>query len=231
MQSSPCGGPATAPGPLHGEQAIVSEICTRHEGRNNREGATTMAQMQPHDRLFTVDEYYKMAEAGIIGRDERVELIAGRIVTTGPIGSPHAWCVNRLADVLSQVRTRAFIGVQNPVRLDSNGVPEPDIAVIRRDAPDDRHPAPADVLLIVEVADTSLTYDRHTKVPLYARAGIPETWIADLNGERIEVHREPSPDGYRLVRAYGRGERISPLFAPDLVVEVDEVLGPPASGA
>jgi Uma2 family endonuclease len=190
-----------------------------------------MAQVQPHDRLFTVDEYYKMAEAGIIGRDERVELIDGRIVTMSPIGSPHAWCVTRIADALFRVRARAFVSVQNPVRVGTNGEPEPDIAVVRRDAPANRHPTPADVLLIVEVADTSLAYDRHTKAPLYARAGIPETWIADLNGERIEVHQEPSPDGYRLVRAYGRGERLSPLFAPDLVVDVDEVLGPPADRA
>lgn len=185
--------------------------------------------VEPRDRRFTVDEYHRMAEAGIIGPDERVELIDGRIVAMNPIGSPHAWCVKRVNRAFARLGDRVMLSIQDPLRLDDNGEPEPDVAVLRPDAPEDRHPGPGDVLLVVEVADTSLAYDRGTKAPLYVRHGIPELWIVDLGGERVEVHREPSPSGYRLVRALGRGQRASPLFAPDLVVEVDAILGPQAA--
>lgn len=184
--------------------------------------------VEPRDRRFTVDEYHRMGEAGIIGPDERVELVDGRIVAMNPIGSPHAWCVSRLTRVVAR-RDDVLVSVQNPIHLDDNGEPEPDLVVLRLETPQDRHPGPGDVLLIVEVADTSLAYDRGTKAPLYARHGIPELWIADLGGERIEVHREPTPSGYRVVRALGRGQRASPLFAPDLAVDVDAILGPPTT--
>jgi Uma2 family endonuclease len=185
--------------------------------------------VEPHDRRFTVDEYYRMAEAGIIGRDERVELIDGRIVTMSPAGSPHAWCVKRVNRIFSRLGDRVTLSIQDPLHLDDGAEPEPDVAVLRSEAPVDRHPGPGDVLLIVEVADTSLTYDRGTKAPLYARHGIPELWIADLGGERVEVHREPSPDGYRVVRVFGRGQHVNPLFASHLEIGVDDILGPPTS--
>ena len=182
----------------------------------------------PHDRPFTVDEYHRMAEAGILRPDERVELIDGRIVAMNPIGSPHAWCVSRLTRVLAR-RDDVLVNVQNPIRLDDRSEPEPDLIVLRLETPTDRHPRPEHVLLVIEVADTSLAYDRGTKAPLYARHGIPELWIADLGGQRVEVHREPSPTGYGLVRVFGRGEVVAPAFAPDFAVEVDALLGPPKS--
>lgn len=181
---------------------------------------------QPHDRPFTVDEYYRMAEAGIFGRDEHVELIDGRIVQMNAIGSPHAWCVSRLNQVFAR-RDGVVVSVQNPIRLDDRSEPEPDLVVVPLATPQNRHPRPDDILLVVEVADTSLSYDRQTKAPLYARAGIPELWIADLGGQRLEVHREPSPTGYRLVQVFARGQQMSPLFAPDLTIEVDAILGAP----
>ena len=111
--------------------------------------------VQPHDRRFTVDEYYRMAEVGILDRDERVELVDGRIVAMSPIGSAHAWCVSLLNRIFAR-RDDAVVTVQNPVHLDDHSEPEPGLAVLRIETPQDRHPRPQDVLLVVEVADTSL---------------------------------------------------------------------------
>jgi len=183
-----------------------------------------MAVPIPH-RLFTVDEYYRMAEVGILKPNERVELLAGEIVPMNPIGSPHAWCVNRLVGIFAPRSGEIRLGVQNPIRLDDRSEPEPDLVVLRPETSTDSHPRPADVLLVVEVADSSLAYDRGVKAPLYALEGIPELWIADLGGERVEVYREPSPSGYRLVQVFGRGQGMSPLFAPDLTIEVDAIFG------
>lgn len=191
----------------------------------NDPGGAAMV-VQPHERLFSVEEYYRMAEVGIIGRDERVELIDGRIVAMNPIGSPHAWCANRTTRVFAR-RDDCMVSIQNPIRLGDNGEPEPDLVVMRPETPMDRHPRSEDILLVVEVADSSLAYDRRTKAPLYARHGIPELWIADLGGERVEVHREPSASGYRVVEAVGRGRQIAPAFAPDFAVDVDAIFGLP----
>jgi Uma2 family endonuclease len=180
----------------------------------------------PRERTFTVDEYHRMARAGILGEDERVELIDGRIVEMNPIGPGHLWSVNRLNRIFAR-QDGVLVSVQNPIRLDQSSEPEPDLAVIRADAAQDHTPGPADVLLVIEVADSSLGYDRQVKASLYARAGIPELWIADLGGERVESHRDPSAAGYRTVHLFLRGERISPLFAYELSIEVDEILGQP----
>jgi Uma2 family endonuclease len=179
-------------------------------------------------RLFSVDEYEQMGRAGIFCEDERIELLDGEIVQMSPIGSPHAWCVKRLLRGFSGLGDVAIISVQDPIRLGPSSLPEPDLALLRPEAPQDRHPEPAEVLLVVEVADSSVNYDRETKAPLYGRSGLPELWLVDPPADRIEVHREPSPSGYRLVRYYQRGERLSPLFAPHFEVEVDTILGPVA---
>ncbi len=183
--------------------------------------------VEPRERRFTVDEYYRMAEVGIIRRDERVELIDGRIVAMSPIGSPHAWCVTRVNRMLARLGDRVTLSIQDPLRLGDIGEPEPDVVVLRPDSSEDRHPGPEDVLLVVEVADSSLAYDHGTKAPLSARHGIPELWISDLGGERVEVHRGPAPTGYRLVQVFRRGEQVSPAFAPDFSVGEDAMLGPP----
>jgi Uma2 family endonuclease len=182
--------------------------------------------MALRERTFTVDEYHRMAQAGILGEDERVELIEGRIVEMNPIGPGHLWSVNRLTRMFARL-DGVLVSVQNPIRLDQGSEPEPDLAVVRADAAQDHTPGPADVLLVIEVADSSLGYDRQVKASLYARAGVPELWIADLGGERVEAHRDPSAAGYRTVHLSLRGERISPLFAPELSIEVDEILGQP----
>ncbi len=179
-------------------------------------------------RRFTVDEYYRMAEAGILGEDDRVELLDGEIIEMTPIGDRHAATVTRLDDLFHErVGQRATVRVQNPVRLHHYAEPEPDVALVARR--EDRyvggHPVPADVLLIVEVADTSLVYDRERKLPAYAAAGIPEVWLVDLTADRIEVYREPSGGAYRDRRVLGREAALTVLRLPDVALPASEILG------
>ena len=179
-------------------------------------------------RRFTVDEYYRMAEAGILREDDRVELLDGEIVEMTPIGPGHAGQVNCLTRIFtSRLGDRAIVSVQNPVILGTHWEPEPDFVLLRPRLDDYRtaHPRPADVLLVVEVADTSLARDRKIKLPAYAAAGVPEVWILNLREERIEVYRDPAADGYRDVRRWGRGTRLAPRAFSDLELSVDEVLG------
>ena len=134
----------------------------------------------PHARKFTVDEYYLMAEVGILKPAERVELIEGEIIVMPPIGPEHAWDVDRLNEILvSRAAGRYYVRNQNPVRLGDDTEPEPDVALLRRRPEGYRaaHPSPADVLLVIEVADSSLEYDRNIKAHIYGRSGVPETWV------------------------------------------------------
>ena len=145
-----------------------------------------------------------------------------------PIGGPHASCVKRIARLFFHiVGDAAVVSVQDPLRLTDRSEPVPDLMLLRP-RPDfyaAGHPTAADVLLLIEVSDTTLAYDRGTKLPLHAREGVPEVWIADLKGERILVHREPSPTGYRLARTVRRGERLSSAAFPDIDFAVDDMLG------
>ncbi|MFN8632348.1 MAG: Uma2 family endonuclease [Chloroflexota bacterium] len=183
-----------------------------------------MAMPSPR-RLFTVDEYYKMAEVGIIKPGERVELLDGEIVPMSPIGSPHAWCVKRLIEIFAPLIGMIRLSVQDPLRLGARAEPEPDVVIVRADAPEDRHPGPAEALLVIEVSDTSIQTDRGRKRLMYARAGIPDYWIVDLDSDRLEVYREPSPRGYRSAALLSRGNTVSPLFAPDIAIDVATILG------
>ena len=187
---------------------------------------TVTEELRP--RLFTIDDLEAMVRAGIIGASERVELIEGQIVEMSSQGTRHVWAVNRLTRLFNR-RDDVLVSPQNTFEISAYGAPEPDVVVMRADAPQDRRPSPSHAALVVEVADTSLARDRYTKAPLYGRAGIPEYWIVDLNGERIEVYREPSADGYRTSRYVLRGETVTPAFAPDMVIEVDAILGPPVA--
>jgi Uma2 family endonuclease len=177
--------------------------------------------------LFTVAAYQRLAELGVLREDDRVELIDGQVVEMTPIGDRHAACVRRLNDTLSHdLRGVAIVDVQNPVVLDEYDVPQPDLAVLKRRA--DRypsHPRAADVLLVIEVAETSLAYDRDIKIPLYARAGMPEAWLVDLTADGIWVYREPVAGRYTSVRLVSRGDAITPLHFPSVTLSTDEVLG------
>jgi Uma2 family endonuclease len=183
--------------------------------------------VQVQRRLFTVEEYHRMAEAGILSEDDRVELIEGELVTMSPIGSRHAACVARLTALLFPVEGRGILWVQNPIRLGARSEPQPDVTLLRY-RPDfyaSAHPGPEDVLLVVEVAETSADADRSLKIPLYARYGIPEAWLVDLLEEHIEIYRHPTPQGYRSLHIAHRGETVSPTALPDLELSVDEILG------
>jgi Uma2 family endonuclease len=170
------------------------------------------------------------------GLGDRVELIEGDVTEMSPIGSRHAAAVKRATRLFYRVvGGRAVVSVQDPIRLDEHSEPRPDLALLhpRADLHAGAHPGPQDVLLVVEVADTSTAYDRGVKLPLYARAGVPEAWLLVLSEpnqsggteRRLEVHREPSPQGYRLIRRLQRGERLAPLALPDLDLAIDELLG------
>jgi Uma2 family endonuclease len=154
-------------------------------------------------RRFTRAEYYRMAEAGILGEDDRVELIEGEIVQMSPIGSRHFAFVISLNRLLAvRLANDALVSVQSPVILTDDTEPQPDLAVLRPRAYKERKAYADDVLLLIEVADTSLAYDRTTKLRLYARAGIPEYWIVDCAAESVEVYRDPSGESYRdVIRA------------------------------
>jgi Uma2 family endonuclease len=178
---------------------------------------------------FTVDDYHRLAELGILGEDDRVELLDGQIVELSPIGPRHAGRVKNLTRLLYRTLGDAvLLGVQDPVVLGTPSEPQPDIAILkpRADAYSGAHPRPEDILLVIEVADTSLEADRDVKLPLYAGAGIPEAWLVDLEHDVIEVHRRPSPEGYREVRTLGRGDTLAALLVATGAISVDEVLGP-----
>ena len=183
----------------------------------------------PHTRRFTIKEYYRMAAAGILSENDRVELIEGEVIEMTPIGARHAGTVNRLAEMLwRQVRDRAIVQIQNPVRLTAlNSEPQPDVAILRRrlDFYASSHPEPDHTLLIVEVMDTSHDYDRRVKTPLYARAGIPEVWLVDLVTDTVEVLRRPSAEGYKEARTLGRNERLTIEAFPDVAFSLAELLG------
>lgn len=179
-------------------------------------------------RLFTTAEYHAMAEAGIFAEDERIELIGGEIVRMTPIGSAHAGCVMSLNRLLNrELSERALLSVQNPIVLDDASEPQPDLALLRprEDFYRGAHPGPADVLLVIEVADASLNYDRTVKLPHYAKAGIAEAWLVRLADASIEVHSSPAATGYQAMRTLHAGENLSPQGFPDLVIPVGAILG------
>ena len=182
----------------------------------------------PARRRFTVAEYYAMAEAGVLAYDERVELLDGDVIAMPPIGDWHASRVKRLNNsMLTPVRGRAIVSVQDPVRLGDNSEPEPDVMLLRwrDDFYEGGHPGPADVLLLIEVSDTTVDYDRNEKLSAYAAAGIPEVWIASRQDRRIESYADPAGDEYATVRHYGAGERIAPRAFPDVTLDVDRIIG------
>lgn len=177
---------------------------------------------------ITADEYERMGEAGVFGADARLELIEGGIYEMPPIGSPHASCVKFLSQLLQRLFSdKMLVGTQDPIRLSDFSEPQPDVALLRwrDDFYKERHPTAEDVLLVIEVADTTLGIDRGVKLPLYAAAGIVETWIVNIPEEQIEVYAEPLDGTYSVVKTYRRGESAQSHTLSDLAVSVAEVLG------
>jgi Uma2 family endonuclease len=183
---------------------------------------------QPARRKFTVDEYYRMGDVGILKHDERVELIKGEIYRMPPIGVPHASHVGRISHLFSRAFLMlAQIWVQNPLRLSDLSEPVPDVMLLRP-RPDfyaERHPNPEDVFVLVEISDTTLAFDQRTKVPLYARHGVPELWVVDLNHDLIHVYQKPTATGYQITETRRRGDGIAVAAFPEIEFAVEEVLG------
>lgn len=177
---------------------------------------------------FSTEDYYRLAEVGILTGDERVELIEGEILDMTPIGSRHAGCVNRLIACFgSTLHDAALVSAQNPLHARDGVEPEPDLMLLRP-RPDfyaESHPAPTDVLLLIEVADTSVGYDRTEKADLYASVGVSEYWLADLGLQRVLVHTSPSPVGYRSVETKHREDAWTSTLLPTLAVSGNDIFG------
>lgn len=184
--------------------------------------------MQHERRRFTVDEYHKMGTAGILTEDDRVELIDGEIVQMSPINVPHAVCVSLLNMAFAPLLAgRGMVWVQNPIAVDDLNEPQPDVLLVKSHdyLQQQRHPGPADILLLIEVADATVRFDRYQKVPRYARAGILEVWLVNIPKGIVEVYTEPIAGKYRGIRRVGRGESITLTALPDITVQVASFLG------
>ena len=183
-------------------------------------------QPQPRRLRFTVDEYYKMIELGMLKDYEKAEIIEGELIQKMPIGDRHASAVNMLNRFFSRnVSDEILVSIQNPIRLSDYNEPEPDLVLADLTKFDGkRHPRPAEVLLVVEVSDSTVKYDRSTKLSLYAEAEIPEVWIVNLQNNIVELHQKPSDGIYQLTKIFKRGESVESEMLPDLKLEVDHIL-------
>lgn len=184
--------------------------------------------VDPARHLFTVDEYDRMGEVGLLGPDRRFELVAGDIVEMSPIGSAHAGTVNHLNRWFGQrVGEGAVVTVQSPLRLSDLSEPEPDLMLLRplEDLYRSRHPRPEDVLLLIEVSASTAGWDRRVKRPLYAAAGIGEMWIVDLSARVVEVATKPNPKGYGRVDLVAPDGFAVPGAFPDLRLPVADLFG------
>lgn len=173
-----------------------------------------------------VDAYHKMIRAGIFDEDDRVELIDGELRAMPPIKPDHAGKNNRLNRLLSlRAGDAALVSVQNPLTIRPRSEPEPDLMLLRPrdDFYEGANPTPADTLLVIEICDSSLRYDREVKVPLYAANGVPEVWLIDLQQQRLELYREPVSDGYRVLLRPEPSESVAPLLLPSLRIGVNEI--------
>jgi hypothetical protein len=179
-------------------------------------------------RRFTADEYQRMGQVGILSREDRVELIDGEILAMSPIGTRHSATVDRATKVFAgRVGERAIVRIQGATRLDLYTEAQPDVLLLRprADFYVSAHPGPSDVLLVVEVADSSLAYDRDVKAHVYARSGVAEYWLIDVNEGGLIRHTAPDGGTYRAVEHLDSRARISPALLPDLVIEIADLIG------
>lgn len=184
--------------------------------------------VQLQRRLFTVKEYHLMSETGILSEADRVELIEGEIIQMAAIGTRHATSVRRLNRVFHRLpEDRVIVDVQNPVQLSERTEPQPDVVLLkfRDDDYQTAHPVPSEVLLLVEVADSTVDNDRDVKIPIYARSLIQEVWLVDLVENCLEVYRQPTPNGYSLILKFYPSQEVAPIAFPDFTVSVDWIVG------
>ncbi len=192
--------------------------------------AAPASTLKPTRHRFTVAEYYAMADAGILTENDRVELLDGDIIRMPPIGDWHSAKVIRLNySLLRPLEKRAIVSIQGPTRLSDFSEPQPDVMLLkwRDDYYEGGHPKPSDVLLLIEVSDTTIDYDRNRKLSAYARAGIPEVWIVSRQDRRIEAYTTPSEDAYSNIRHAGPTESIAPKSFPDVSLDVGEFFPKP----
>ncbi len=208
------------------DSRVPGATATQWSHGEERERGMLPTEVRRH--RFTVEEYHRMAEVGLLAEDDRVELIEGEIIEMAPIGSRHHACVMRLDELLRNPRVPEgyIVSVQGPVRLDEGNELQPDLALLRRrhDFYAEELPKPGDVLLIIEVSETTLAYDRGVKLPRYARAGVPEVWIVDLEGRKVELYSAPSAEGYGVSREFGPGEQARSGPLEGLSLPVEEIL-------
>jgi Uma2 family endonuclease len=179
-------------------------------------------------RRFTVDDYHRMAQTGILSERDRVELIDGEVVAMTPIGPRHCASVDRATRAfVNAAGEHAIVRIQGSVRLTLYTEPEPDVALLRprADFYSERHPGPADILLLVEVADSSLDYDRGVKTRVYALAGVAEYWLVDLNAMTVSCHSDPHDGTYRAVHDFGPGQPLAPILLPECAITTTDLLG------
>ena len=184
-------------------------------------------QPQPRRLRFTVDEYYQMIELGLIKDYEKAEIIEGELIQKMPIGKRHSAVVEKLNEILrDELGKTVSLRNQQPIGFGEYNEPEPDLAVLQRreDFYSENKPVPQDVLLLIEVSDATLKYDRDTKLALYAEAEIPEVWIVNLPNDIIEIHQKPSSGIYQFTKIFKRGETVESEMLPDLKLEVDKIL-------
>ena len=177
-------------------------------------------------RLLTLDEYHTMGTAGVLKEDDRIELIEGELIEMAPIGSRHMAKVNWLARLLSLcVGDQAILSVQNPIALPPHNEPQPDFTLLkpRTDYYEGKLPGAEDILLVIEVSDTTLVYDRDSKMPLYARHGIIEAWLVDIQAQTVSIYQEPGKNGYRRLLTPTRSESISPSQLPNVVIRLADL--------
>lgn len=181
----------------------------------------------PH-RKFTVEEYHHFIETGIFSPEERLELWEGEFIEMSPIGKRHAGTVSALSEMLKDfLGKRVLVWTQNPIVLNNFSEPEPDIALLKRrdDFYRTVNATADDVLLIIEVADSTVKYDCDIKFPKYAENGIPEAWLIDLENDRVEIHTQPTPNGYRLVKILHRGDIAESSVFEEIKIAVENILG------
>lgn len=182
------------------------------------------AVLTPRRHKLSVDDYHKLSDAGVFAPDARVELIDGELIDMAPVGGPHIRIVNRLNRLLvTAVGTDAEVSVQNPITLPPGSEPQPDLSLVRFGT---GVPTASEVLLVIEVADSTLTFDRAIKLPLYARAAIPEVWIVDVNAQAIEIYRDPMGDGFQLHWKVGLRDSVLLLALPRVTIAVASVFAP-----
>ena len=190
-----------------------------------RDGTAVVADDEPQRYRFTVEAFNRMAEAGVFGEEERVELVDGEVYKVSPANPPHSAIVNKLARLLILgIREELNVRIQSPNVVGSHSQPEPDVVVANARSDDyvTAHPTAEDTIVAIEVSDTTYRFDRNKKLPMYARAGVPTVWIVDVNRRQIETFTDPENDTYRTVVVMKRGDSLV-VPGTDVTLDVAEI--------